>query len=782
MGANRRYSLGIRIEGIGDDTAKTGGICWYWGNKLTSAQNAASNLEWIGGWGSRQGLASIPGNVSSDVDPHTADLRLGSHTFEIHYEAFAVAVLLAPPAIPTEALNESLTPGETAIKLTDGFDANDNGTVAWFGDEAVLLGTYNGTDEFNLCTRGYWGTQARTWDFGVEAFKRNPFVLHRQIQLIRFDHADDSETVMDRLFLEEIGTSSDGTKLVLRCRDIISALSQARINLGSPDLAATSDWDNTGVFVQVQYDRDGNGQLVGAIGPPRFRVQKSGGEWGCFQVGDGAYSAEYLSSANAYLMEDGGTHSRPVLDGPQPDPETLEPIYELIYVNRRVDTIGDDLRPLDERRSSTANADLPFHPMTLPLAYFRSSEDVLDASKWDLFVPINGLATDDDWFDDTDITATLDATAGIEIDQYIAGYDGEEIVPWDEFKQLCRAYGFFPAKTNAGQITIKHFRDATIQDVALASSVTAIPFTLEWFPSTADAVDVISGKYGELPWRDGVPYLVQHVKRSTVGDDPVPARSKRKGLFAQQRELVFDQPTRNAVDQFSSDLAMLAVARSFAAPRIKLKVLDVGFGHGEFVRIATLPTVKPWIVDNDGTLVRIDTTSAKWIGLVVSKRSNLLEGTADIQLLLTNHGSGRFARYRAPAAVIESFSTTTMTLQQNQFVDTGDGLEFNTGDIVALWSESGFLRSTQTKTITGSTAAHSLVMDTAWDVDPVKGDVIRLAELGGSGYPETGHSNYQAGDPIDGFDGFLVYTFMADNDDEIGPNNLEGHVYGVGSA
>lgn len=774
---SKTYSVGIRIEGIGQDATKSGGIVWYYGEKLTAAQKAASTYEWIGGEGSKQGLIRPPDNVSSDVDPTTADLRLGAHTFRLHWESLAVGLLLAPPALPQESLEEGLTIGETAIKLSDGFDAGDNGETAWFGDECVRLGTYNGSDEFNACTRAYWGTRERIWFNGISAYKRNPSVLHRQVHLLRFDHDDDSVEIIDRLFLEDIESSADGTALVLRCRDLLSALGQARVNRGAPDIATALDPNgHSGPILRIDTDQAGVMSLTGNIGPERIRVKGklSSNDWGAFQVGESVYFAKDSAQQRLRFEDYDGWVSRAILGGPEPDPEKLAPIYEVVVVDRERDEQNVAAGNTSDVRSATAGLTYPFHPIALSMCYFRSTNDgVADYSTWNAWAgEFMGLEIDDDWFDLVDIAATIERTANKEIDYYIAGYDGEEIVPWEELRSLCRAYGFFPAKTDVGQLTIKPFRDANIVDVATAPGVTAIPFTLHWKPSRADSVDVISGKFGELPWREGRPFVVQHVKRSTQGDDALPIESRRQGLFAQVRELNYDMPTRREVGALTADLVTLAMARHLAAPRLRVLVEDQGFGHGELVRLLPLDLAEPWIVDNDGTLVEIDTTSAKWLGLVVGKRRMLMDGTAAVELLLTNHGSGLFARLRAPSGELSQLAqSTSMSFTQGAFKSTGDGSEFTIGDVVRLWSESGAPRTNVTRTLVGK-AAHSVTVNSALPVDGQPGDIIRLAELGS--YPETGNPNL--------YPGFLAYSFFGDDQNEVGPNDLEGHIYGQGGA
>jgi hypothetical protein len=364
----------------------------------------------------------------------------------------------------------------------------------------------------------------------------------------------------------------------------------------------------------------------------------------------------------------------------------------------------------------------------------------------------------------------MERTKHLKIDRLVLGWDGEPVNPWEQFKSWCRTYGLFACVRSDGRISVREAREAGPEEVFNSTTITARPFRLHWRPSEGDGVDIISGRYGGTPWKDGTPFEVQ-ILDFTDPSNPVPQRSKRSGVLADRNAATIDMPTRSDLGSTAESLNAMAAARQIGAPRLGLRVDDDGFGHGDFVRLNPLDTEGDVLRDQDGELVAVD-DSATWVGVVVMKRSEYEYGRAEIDLHLGNY-SGRFPRFRSPTAVIESASTDTMTLEEGVYVVGGDdGAQFTVGDQVQIWTPNYERRSSEVLEI-DEINAHEIVFTTTPATAPQPGDKIELAFLNDStGYPEDGNPALYSG---------LAYTFMCDDENTLGPNDLEGHIFGAGA-
>ena len=763
--AGRRYSHGIRIEGLGIDASKAEGVCWYEGRRLSAAQKAASDFEWIGGTSSRTGLADLPsGNSGSSIDPFECRVRGAQFNFELHFGDAEGAEFARYPPVASSWLDEDLDHDETSIILSDDFTAADDGTVVWIEDEAILLGAFD-TDHFDNCVRGYYGTTAKELSRYVPAYRLNPYVQGRLVTLVRFDHGDDSETLIWRGLIDDFESDKTGVRLVLTVREILAPIQEATVNQGAPEITKALGELNVPTVGSVLSVRDNMlaGNVTLPLGGERVHTKRlTAAHWGAFQVGEGLFFAEWNTAFGVYRFTDAdGWHSEPQLGSELPEDDEFN-AFEVIAVVRARDVVDGVLVAQADRRSSTALLTYPFHPLSVPMAlHMSSSKRTADPTNFDVFGPEWGNDDSPDWWDLDDVRATIERTAHLEIDYLLEGWDGTEVRSWEVLKDACLSWGFFPCPTADGRYTIRELRDATVEDVANAPTVRGRPDTLHWQPRRSDSVDVVSGVLGELPWFEGRPYTNRNVDRR--GTVPVATTSRRRGTMAKIKERRRDIRTIASESLLASMTPRLRPV--VAAPRLEITADDELFGVGTFVRLESLSARDPWLRDTDGTRVHPSSGDAKWLGLLLGRKQTLERGRADIEMLMTNQ-DGRFARLRAPSAVISDGSAAPVYAVSPEF-SADDAATWKIGNVAEAWSTRGVRRGVR-GTVT-AIDVDELTFDT--DLQAQDGDVIRCAYLGTGGFPEAGNPNH--------LDGFLAYTYLG-GAGVVGESALEAHTYGVG--
>lgn len=392
--------------------------------------------------------------------------------------------------------------------------------------------------------------------------------------------------------------------------------------------------------------------------------------------------------------------------------------------------------------------------------------DVFGAS-WGLGLPI-------EWFDEAGIDALIRANANESIDQLVLGWDGEEVDTWAVIRQILRARGFFIGLTAEGLITFARLRLASIVDLIEADTVSPLPHTLRIDPAEGDGVDRIVATVGKTPWFEGDRIEVNLLSDADALQAP---NSLRAGIFADRTAIEMDLSVlaEQTTEEAGFSLVALARFRGFGTPRFWCRANDPNtLAHGDIVRIGDPLLKASWFVAADGTEIEVDPTEARWYGQIVGFRRALGDGSIDVEVLLHSWHLNEFPRLRAPSASVVSEDDTAITVGAGDFFgaagDGSDAAQFTVGDVVELWTQYGTRRSTAR--IIAAIGAHTLELDTAFDVTPDAFDVIRLAHLDDvDGYPEDGNPAKLAG--------VLAYTYAANDDGELGPNALAAHIYGM---
>lgn len=796
-----QYSYGVAVEGVGLDTAKSEGTCWYFGPRLSSAQESASSYDWEGGTSNNTGLVMKDSMViSTSVDPFTGDLRDSAFTFELHYSDTAAQNFIYQQTTTDLYMSGGATVGTnlsatgTTIIVEGPNDTGLAGTVVWLTDEAIKLGTHAGSGQYNSCTRGYYGTTGQMHLEKELVYTANNYLYGRRVRLIQFDHSDDSETVKWTGFVSEIPrTSPDGTKLVLKCQGLISVLSGALVNRGAPNLAKYSSiklvsWPGnvTKPFGTVSHATRTVAKRVAKPGDVAHKQFYQAGE--VLIAGDYSDTSEASQAGTKFDMD----NSTGALFGGNWDPEALErgrfavfrngiqlekygttdPVYEVFGVNRLWDETNGYAAA--DMFSATRDLTYPFHPIDISMALLTSTRRTTASTStttWDALNYRWALGMPTGWFDTASIAAIIDDTKDRKVDKLYLGWNGEPVRVWDVIKKtLSVPHGFFWGTSSDGTITVARFRGrADVEDFVNATAITAIPSTVEWIPSRSDNIDTITGRVGATPWYDGVPIEVNAIDYAS-GES---TDSLRAALFHQRRETEIDYQTLTDPDELVETLISKIVSLHLSAPRMRMRAgnsdaYDIGAFVTFTIDISKYPENNGWFVDNAGAMTGTTAGLVQFLGQILGRKFDLRTQTYELELMLTNYRTGDMPRHRAPSGEIASYTTgppVKVTFANTAF-STDDAGKFRTSEVIEVFKPDYTLRSgsagspdavgvNNAPAPYGTAAAGTIELTAAFATTPSAGDIIELAHLKTStGYPEDGLSQPYLG----GTD--QTYTFL----------------------
>jgi hypothetical protein len=789
------YSIGVAFEGTGTDSTKTAGTVWYFGATMSAADIATTNYAWVGGPSSNAGMVERDRMViSTDVNPYTCDIADSAFEFALHYSDSAAQAFIYHPSSTNLYLaggatsGTNLSPTGTTLFLANSDDGTEStaqaGNVVWIADEAILLGTHNGSGEYNSCTRGYYGTTGTFHSEKEIVYLSNPRHTPRQAKLLLFDHSDDSLTTRWTGYVVEAPkTSRDGRQILISCTGLLSLMREAVVNRGAEPLSPVA-WVAPAT---VSGDVVMKGYILHKGRKRKKRVAKSGdtAHKQGYQFGNvlafGDYSDTGIGNDKATEFtrnSSTGTIAAESGDVIRTDDWERFPVFEVFAVVRELDQEGDtDLLTDANKYSPTRDLTFPFHPLEISLALMTSTKrtDVsTSTTSWDCLGGAWGLGIPAGWIDTSAVSAVVAATAEKRIDRLVLGWNGEPVRVWEVIKQkLLKPWGLFPGTTSTGQITFGRFKEGNVEDWVGATALTLIPDTLEWLPS--EPVDVITGQYGGTPWKEGEPFDVFAEDYST-GES---LDSLRAGLFADRNTISVDMTTRTDREALLNELIAKIFALHFDMPRIRVKVSGGSYDIGDYFTISTpslgkYPENNGWFVDSSGSMTSTTSSVFSFLGLLVGRSHDILSDTFDLELLLTNYRINQVPRLRAPSGVVASFSSgsKTITLDASAF-SSSDAATFAVDMVIVIRKPDLSFRNTSSDVATiTNISSNTLTVDTWFSVDPVANDHVELARLStAAGYPEDGTTQPYLGGTT------CEYTFIGDGG-SVGALGNDAHTYG----
>jgi len=734
--------VGIVFEGIGDDTSKSGGIVWYYGDSKNVP--SATDYEWVGA------LTEVPKTITDSIDVWSGMVKTSPINVGIANIEISAKKLLYQQAKTQVYLVSALSDSATSITLSSTSLAS---SAIYVGDEAILVGTHSGGGVYAGCTRGYWSTIAAPHVVNSYVYTKNPYLQYRSYRLIVRDTIAGTESTIQRGYIQRISTNGVGTVIQIGCQELLSLLSGAEINRGSQKLRVTGVVDSQGIL-SPQLDT----QIT-----TESRVWRDD------------------SSAKSYWLQTGGTVVNgsildgiftPLATGPvvfrdapdieydaRSETERYSPFsddgYELFVVVRSL--IGGAAALASSGGLGSTNA---FNSVALAYAFLRSGFGSSD-SGYDQWQGNWGIGLPGDYFDDSAITGLIAESPDDKVDQLILGWDGEAVTVEDLVcEKLLRPNGKFLSTKMNGDITIGWIRILDIEEFADAPILTPVPNTLQWAVDLNGAFSAVVAEIGETPFSDPDRIVIE--SRSGQAQD-----SARRALYDTRRELTYDYST---LYSGGSNLAVRATLLSRlmqgiqAVPKITIDVVEpsagVEYNLGEWYKIAA-PDISAWSsngadawwVDAGGSRVSFDVGEAQFTGLLVGRKHDIYRGMYTLTLLMLAYRDNAFVRWRAPSAVIASVAGTyDITVEANFFhASSSDASKFSVGDWVDLYYADGEQVGAGNEVEITAIAGDVISVGPTADA-PTAGMVLRLAKFSTYG---------DGGEPVSGAG--RAYVFAADS-------------------
>lgn len=685
---------GYVIEGVGLDASYSGGVALHASHH---AQPATTDYEWI------DALTQEPSDAGRSIDPLAGELRTGGYTLRVSASDRLAALLGATPLIAAYTLSADRSTSDTTLNIlgSSGLD----GTVIWMGDEAILLGVSAGST-YTGCTRGYWGTTVQSHLALALVWDRVPYLRERVVRRVRYDRTTSTEEVIWRGFITRVTTSQDGTAYVVEVVDVLQSMRRATVNRDARDIAQTRPvarpvGQRIGIYEQVEDLGDrvtvAGTSLYLQVGPLALKAYVGGG------------ILQILSESD-WLLDTTITEEMPyVIDGPW---------WPLFLIDR-----------LSDEASTSALSD-PYHPITIALSLLMSS-GTGDGGTYDILVASWGLGLTSEVVDVAGWEALRAITPDAQVDMLVEGWDGKRVDVWTLITaRLLRPFGLYVTQTAAGRLGVQRIHLPTLSAMSGAATVMRLPRgPLYLDPRLDQRAEELTAVVGSLPWREG--------RAVTVAGDG----GRRRRLEPRRLELDYGVIRSETLDMgtgieglLAATLVHLLVLMLDAAPRLSITIGDeaiIGSGPvalGDEVQLTSLALGHSWLVGADGARIEMSDSDVRLTALVVGIREDD-RGALDVELALMGWRLGAPVRERAPAAISTAWDagTKTHTLDSTALdFPGGDGLAFEVGVELTLWSPQGSQRASGATVI--STTGTTITVDVVWSVAPNPGDVLRLID------------------------------------------------------
>lgn len=670
---SRRLLIGVRIEGIGRDTAKDG-LCLYWSAGQPPTLPAGLALEWV------QGMTRPPQGVSTSVDVWSSRWQISALSLTLSY--FHAQVLLTTQTRSAVELTASIAADTLDLPLSD---PTLGGSVVWIEDEAILLGAWDGVSVYEACSRGHWGTTAAPHAAGQQVYTRPPYWQQRLVEVYTLDLATGVERLRWRGYLTKRQTGADGTTVELGCEEYFGVWRRAEANRYPRDLNAGGALrvNRAGSLYGELRDADGQRSRVGALsaeaiaaGFPGASVHVAGAIVPLRYDATGAASLDVL--VNRRFGQD--------LDVDAADERVqyrayTDPAWEVVVWDR----YGDVGKAPGERPTSpTFGYDLlPWHPLRIAQILLRSDgEGTADplSARWGL-----GLRHID-W---TAWDAEIARTRALQIDQVILGADGKPYRPLEVVEELLRALGYYLAPQLSGTLTIRRLVSLTVAGYAEARAqrTTIYPGTLELVPAPDVGLTELTATVGETPFSSA-----RRIRVSAAGTSP------RAAYLADARRWEVRLPfwRQSEAVRLGLELAEGASLVHYALPRLRVSVPDpaltsIDCSIGKYITLDAEGLQTAWVLDRDGQPIPPADmpTRVDLVGLVVGVRIRWEDMTHELEVLLIAWHTGAYTRERAPAAEVVSVSFRDLEIEDALDDPLGDDQGFWVGDEVFLCDYTG---------------------------------------------------------------------------------------------
>lgn len=813
MAASPTLGWGFRIEGVGQEGAdpalSQSALLWttdaFRGHEDLVTDEVRPHL-----------IHDSIGAPMRSMDFYKATHRRSTISFELEAKDRIVERFLAKQKVADGELTGELTIGGGPIQ-TDVSGSLENSTI-FIGDETLILGSETATPgEYNIDTRGAFGSQEHRHPVGSNVFTSVPDWEGRLVVLSSFHHtggpdggADFEEEERWRGRITRKASQTFG-RVTLQTAEALSAYSDVIGGGGDRRI------DENTMKVILGPNREPGVQ----VHTPSYtsKIIKPGAKTGPGTDGEplAVQAFEELIVPVDTFGPAGGARV-PLFDKEIKPEDHIKPasasssapgagnisaeftnrknVYEVMAFSRTNQT---QVSPLGEVADVKKDSIYSWHILSLYAAVHFSTPDpdTVDPTQWDVLQDTWGLNVKDQFTSSIvpDLEDLIERTRWATIDRLIWGHNGETVDLRDRLLSLMRGYGFKEGIANDGKLTIFKEGALSIDQLDAARSNTlqmqSPSRKLTQSSGGADRHEVISAEVGKTPITEGE--VAQFTARGPG------ASGLQSSRIQQSADLTLDlstvDPDRiNTIEQHVvSRLLLQAVdiqRATFTVPDFREGSLE--YGIGDLAELDDPPIDPEWLIDREGERVAETSGSTHFVGRITKNRLSTGGDGSAVSYALRMVLLPAIGRLRAPSGIVRGGVTENPNGQGNTriplegeggaestFGDTEhDGERFTAGDETELFAQSGEkLARSEVKEVVSVNSNGEVTVDGLYGTAPQAGDVLELAFL------ETDQSGTPRGYTNDGLDGQFdtverVYVYLSDHNGTLGSADVQSDRYG----
>lgn len=701
--AGESFALGIKVEGIGDQSASTAT------DKRSRFATRLIDGDSDGLY--QRAMIDYPSQIGSRVDFRRGEVDASAMSFSLRLSVEVLATFFKAEPLIVARLATNITASATTIILTSNALTN---TTIYLEREAIRLGgtaTPSGGDYSYSCARGVLGTQAAAHSSGTTddtaVYDEMPAstLAGRIVEFFRVpesgDYDDESPRWMGRLRSVAWAADEEGGSVVtLSVDSALMSLKGTKIY--------REPW--RGRIADVRHNQDADQAFWVLVVEAQGTVAPASAENSVLLFDD--YAAFRLESVE--LPTDPATLGRIPIG-------LLEPLAGSVFPTDAPD-IGTEAREIFTSSPTAPSATrLSNEAGKLALQLLLTTPSGGNDATYDLGLRQIAGSVPASLVDVDAFLEWNESVKGFPFDAFHIGHDSPDPVDLFELLQarILQPLGASLAQGESGKISVVFLADTAPYGYANTLSQGSLVL------GTLPALD--------LPLYDSVDRVeVVFNDRPIVGPDRLTATDLRK----RQRAPFGEHDTL--------ELDLRAVTSRALATEIAQRVVQRYHLPMPVLSVSGLRTADFWIGDTVAvTLDHVPDGGARGMTdaacLVVGRQETLDETGHAIALDLLYVGQGLRGAYIAPSAVVSAVTGSgpsyTLTVEANAYTDATygplglDALGFASGDIVQLCDQYGAVRDAS---VTVGTVSGSSIPITGCSVTPAVGDVLRVAAYTGA--------------------------------------------------
>lgn len=585
-------------------------------------------------------VSRIPQALSTEVDIFAGSLGAGAQAWTVSANDLNSEILMGGRPISAGRLANNVSLASTTVDLRPSGRFSEGDTI-WINGESIVLGPslpQTGFDRFTGCTRGAYLSRAQVHDIGprdnINVYLAPPMAGREVLvfpSLDAFETLDPAEATF-RGVVDDIESAEDMAGIQVSIRDVLGLF----VGVESGDEQVL--WRTSSLYSY------GEGRwFIPAVQPRRY------------PYGSGAGDYYHLQFEDTLILAEGGTSRWADADIPEHPLSPPRKGAGIVPVGDDFDGTGNfvlafgyaltlaDGTYVGSLPEDPSNPDRLHHPLYALLVYMLSGDPPPGGSLahpvYDYWRYGRGMSLPADFIDVDGIEALIDQTPDVQVRAQLLGWDGSKYTAAQLLKILTVPYGFFPAWTPNGRLTIRRREFVPLAEATEIPYSDIVAFSESQHRRFNSAARSVVGEYGE-PWQTATNIeLVDAADRSLLWKPHIKGKSYTFDVRG------MPSPNVNGEGGAASYLEDVLQWSRFDLPEVRFK-----FSSEETIAVGSYLSVDPEAIrvfwDSRGERAAV---AGEVSGVVISCAQDYGNGEWEVTLLATS-----FSLIEAPRQVFPS--------------------------------------------------------------------------------------------------------------------------------